>query len=1376
MTYRSSAQMPASNPTHPQTRVTWTASSTPTDVANYKVYRNDTLIQTVAPATTSFVDTTVNGTSSYQYKVTAIDTTGNESALPATGTTNQNLSTLFTVDNQVIVPPSSSASVKSAPESTSTAGNQSAGATGSITYGPVYAENTLGSGQYWYVNFGSGTDGWVNQSSIVTFVPDTTAPTVTITAPTQNQVLPTGTTSTNLTVTTNEVATCKWSTTNQSYSAMTNTMSGSGSTSHTASMTGLNNGTSYTRYVACSDSSSNASVAQARTFSVDNPADTTAPTVTITAPTQNQVLPTGTTSTNLTVTTNEVATCKWSANNVAYASMVDVFTGTNTTSHTYALLGLTNGTSYTRYVACADAAGNASAQQARTFSVQSAPVTDTAAPVFPNNNPNIVITGTAPNLTLNWTAATDATAPVRYKVFRSSNVSGPFFQTAPAFTGTQYVDSNAFTSGQTYYELYACDSATPENCTAAFPTTPPIVNNPPVVTNFYPGATDPAFPSSTTQIEMSITTNEASTCKWSTTDQAYASMPNTMSGSANSHSATITGLTSGNSYTRYVRCADTAGVAMTSSQAVTFSVATFVPDTTAPAGNLGVVVGSPTPSSLTVSWNALTDTTTPINYRLYRSTTQNGTYTQVGGNITSTSYVDTGRTASTAYWYKVDACDSVTPTANCTTQSTAVSATTSAEGTEVVTPTTCPSMPTMSSSSISTNSVQLCAEILVNPNRINIKWANVSGRTQSSATISRKTSPTATSWTQVGTVSGSATNWTDSNVTVGQYYEYEVKLNNGATGYISSGINVPLEPFKGKMVLVIDNTFQTSLSSQINTLIDDLTADRWVVIPKYVSRTDTPTAVRNQIKTEYDADPSNVKAVYLLGHVPVPSVGNYSSDGHESRAQSADTFYGEMTQAFPAASGSCHTTPVPPTGIYQANSPFNTLTLWNLPFLGDNTQPVYDYLQYDMSGSQVSSYFDIPPTSSRFCLTTGSGQTPSALELQVGRVDMYELMNNAEFNASPYPTFSSNHADVEKTILSNYLTKAREFKRAVWAPTKRAFVRDAWVSSGWTGGSFILGTFPSVVGVNNVVQDHGVSSTNAFNDALSGDQSFLFLSARYGGQNTAIDATWSGTAIGHSRIFAKPSNEYQMGGVFNQYVASYIAEWADANSILRQTLTSGKALAVVSAADRGWYWHSMGLGQNIGHASRMSVNNTTSQYLPVGGVWNSSYRGNGWMTLLGDPSLRAEYITPVSSLTLSNSSGKTAMSWPAVSSATHGYNVYKITSSTITKLNGAPISGTSFTSTDNYTNGNKYMVTAVKLQATNGGTYYNESLGAIATVGGGTADATAPTVPSGLAAGAVTSNSAAFSWTASTDAVGVAGYKVFRSTSSTGTYTEIESA
>jgi hypothetical protein len=57
---------------------------------------------------------------------------------------------------------------------------------------------------------------------------------------------------------------------------------------------------------------------------------------------------------------------------------------------------------------------------------------------------------------------------------------------------------------------------------------------------------------------MSLTTNEAATCKWSTSaGTAYASMANTFTTTGStSHSATISGLSDGGSYTRYVRCAD----------------------------------------------------------------------------------------------------------------------------------------------------------------------------------------------------------------------------------------------------------------------------------------------------------------------------------------------------------------------------------------------------------------------------------------------------------------------------------------------------------------------------------------------------------------------------------------------------------------------------------------------------------------------------------------------------------------------------------------------------------------------------------------------------------------------------------------------------
>ncbi|MFH1188717.1 MAG: PGF-pre-PGF domain-containing protein [bacterium] len=87
--------------------------------------------------------------------------------------------------------------------------------------------------------------------------------------------------------------------------------------------------------------------------------DTTPPTATITQPTANQQFPAGTTSTMLSVTTNEAATCRYSiTQGTGYASMTNTFSTTGSTSHSTTITGLTNGQNYNYYVRCNDTAGN----------------------------------------------------------------------------------------------------------------------------------------------------------------------------------------------------------------------------------------------------------------------------------------------------------------------------------------------------------------------------------------------------------------------------------------------------------------------------------------------------------------------------------------------------------------------------------------------------------------------------------------------------------------------------------------------------------------------------------------------------------------------------------------------------------------------------------------------------------------------------------------------------------------------------------------------------------------------------------------------------------------------------------------------------------
>lgn len=88
-------------------------------------------------------------------------------------------------------------------------------------------------------------------------------------------------------------------------------------------------------------------------------ADTTPPVISSPLPSGAQAY--GTTSVTLQVTTDEAATCRYNATDVAYASMGSTFETTGGTSHQQTGFSVSNGNSYTRYVRCIDGSGNASA-------------------------------------------------------------------------------------------------------------------------------------------------------------------------------------------------------------------------------------------------------------------------------------------------------------------------------------------------------------------------------------------------------------------------------------------------------------------------------------------------------------------------------------------------------------------------------------------------------------------------------------------------------------------------------------------------------------------------------------------------------------------------------------------------------------------------------------------------------------------------------------------------------------------------------------------------------------------------------------------------------------------------------------------------------
>lgn len=161
-------------------------------------------------------------------------------------------------------------------------------------------------------------------------------------------------------------------------------------------------------------------------------------------------------------------------------------------------------------------------------------------------------------------------------------------------------------------------------------------------------------------------------------------------------------------------------------------------------------------------------------------------------------------------------------------------------------------------------------------------------------------SPSSSSWgTALADLPLSTTSWTDTGVVTGVAYDYRVdrvaSLSATATGYVESGIDLPLVDDRGKVVLIVDQTYAEPLAVELARYVQDLIGDGWQVIRHDVSASDTPAAIKALIQADYNQDPAHVKSVILFGRVPVLRTGYASPDGHSARAMSCDGYYGDMT-------------------------------------------------------------------------------------------------------------------------------------------------------------------------------------------------------------------------------------------------------------------------------------------------------------------------------------------------------------------------------------------------------------------------------------------------------------------------------------------------
>ncbi len=278
--------------------------------------------------------------------------------------------------------------------------------------------------------------------------------------------------------------------------------------------------------------------------------------------------------------------------------------------------------------------------------------------------------------------------------------------------------------------------------------------------------------------------------------------------------------------------------------------------------------------------------------------------------------------------------------------------------------------------------VQINATVQANPAQIVLSW--LPNGTSNQYTLFRKLKTDQFWGSPIATLPGTAAQYTDNSVSVGVNYEYRVaRAGSGYSGegYVNAGIEIPETAWRGKLLLIVDSTIITSLSTEITRLVKDVEGDGWQVIRHDVLRTGSVTHVKDLIVSDYYFDTVPPKAVFLLGHVPVPYSGNINPDGHSDHlgAWPADCYYADVD------------------GTWTDNSVTSTTAS------PARTQNVPGDGKFDQS------------------------IVPSDLELQVGRVD---------FNGMPTFTLT------EIQLLKNYLDKDHDYRKKNFTPSKQAVIDD----------------------------------------------------------------------------------------------------------------------------------------------------------------------------------------------------------------------------------------------------------------------------------------------------------------------------------------------
>jgi hypothetical protein len=559
---------------------------------------------------------------------------------------------------------------------------------------------------------------------------------------------------------------------------------------------------------------------------------------------------------------------------------------------------------------------------------------------------------------------------------------------------------------------------------------------------------------------------------------------------------------------------------------------------------------------------------------------------------------------------------------------------------------------------LQTNPWNFSAIALTNPTALNLVWR--SPATNGLFDVKRRVFGE-TNWTWLPGAIG--TNILDAGISQGQRYEYNLNsrfystigvpepVGNTITACV---LGAPIES-RGKVLLLVDETLETALQPELNTLITNLVGDGWGVLrtsaPRHIDDYSSTAAfatnwfnitnrIAPAIRSQYAQFPTELKHILILGHVSIPYTGETADDGHFTHRGpwASDLYYSDID------------------GIWH-----DTKTVADSTFLENRNSPQDGKLDDDF----------IPANS--------SGRAEA--EMTVARIDFARL-----------PAFSVSEAE----LLKRYLQKNARYRH-----------KQLSFDAAAMGGDFIFG--PQSVIFPDRIATETASKLALLKPGDNGD--ILGTLNRY-----AVGIQSSGGYVDRIRD-AQPemkttamfgANALDPACAFYLFRSSFFQDWNLENDFMRAVLTpaNGGLASTWFTSLGAWRFDPLGAGLELGSAWRERVNTFLKP--------NTGRQSARATQILGDSTLRFPVLAPPSDFTGGRANGMVNLTWTASTEPGCTYNIYRAgsgISSEFVRLNSAPLTGTTFSEPPVTRGAKLYMLRAVKVTETGSGSFTNLSQG-----------------------------------------------------------------